>query len=48
MVPRLILIFLCLWLLSTVPGWAVDPSPSPSAMTPPRIYTQCDLSRTTV
>ena len=39
MVPRLILIFLCLWLLSMVTGWAVDPSPSPSAMTPSRMYT---------
>jgi hypothetical protein len=38
-VPRLILIFLCLWLLSTVTRWAVDPSPSPSAMTPSRMYT---------
>ena len=37
MVPRLILILLCLWLLSMVPGCASDPSPS--VMTPLRVYT---------
>jgi hypothetical protein len=39
MVPRTVLIILGLGILLTITGCAVDSSPSPSAMTPPRVYT---------
>ncbi len=39
MVPRTVLIIVGLGILTTVTGCAVAPSPSPSALTPPRVYT---------
>jgi hypothetical protein len=39
MMPRTVLIILGLGILTTVTGCAVDASPSPSAMTPARVYT---------